>query len=42
MRRYDFELFETTREDVDVVRDNLLGAVKDTSKGVRVKLSRRL
>ncbi|KAL6808077.1 cytochrome P450 [Trichoderma camerunense] len=42
VRRYNFELYGTTREDVDVVRDNLLGAVNTTSKGVRVKLSRRV
>lgn len=41
VRRYHFELFETTREDVEVVRDNLLGAVKPGSQGVRVKLARR-
>jgi hypothetical protein len=35
------ELFETTREDVDIVRDNLMGAVKAGSKGVRMKLSER-
>ncbi|GFF55322.1 trichodiene oxygenase [Aspergillus udagawae] len=39
--RYDMELFETTREDVDIVRDNLMGAVKAGSKGVRMKLSER-
>jgi hypothetical protein len=41
VRRYDIELFDTTREDVDIVRDNLIGAVKADSKGVRVLLRKR-
>ncbi|KAH8723051.1 cytochrome P450 [Phaeosphaeriaceae sp. PMI808] len=41
VRRYDFELFDTNREDVEIVRDNLTGAVKADSKGVRVRLRRR-
>ncbi|PGH15364.1 hypothetical protein AJ80_05548 [Polytolypa hystricis UAMH7299] len=41
VQRYDFKLFETTREDVDIVADNLVGAIKAGSKGVRVKLRLR-
>ncbi|OQE22307.1 hypothetical protein PENSTE_c010G05958 [Penicillium steckii] len=39
--RYDMELYETTREDVDIVRDNLMGATKAGSQGVRMILSKR-
>jgi hypothetical protein len=38
IRRFSLELFETTRRDVDVVRDNLAGAVAPGSHGVRVKI----
>ncbi|KAJ5431628.1 hypothetical protein N7445_008126 [Penicillium cf. griseofulvum] len=39
--RYDMELYRTTREDVDIVRDNLMGAVRASSRGVRMLLSER-
>ena len=41
VRRYDFDLVDTTREDVEIVRDNLIGAVKPDSQGVRVRLRKR-
>ena len=35
-RRFDFELFETTRKDVDIRRDKI-GPLPDiSSKGIRV------
>jgi hypothetical protein len=39
--RYDMELYQTTREDVDIVRDNLMGATMAGSQGVRMILSKR-
>lgn len=41
-RRFDFELFNTTIEDVTVVHDYFMGFVKASSKGVRVKVTREL
>lgn len=35
-RRFDFELFETTRADVDIVHDFFNASVRLDSKGVRV------
>lgn len=35
-RRYEFELYDTTVDDVRLVRDRFFGAPKDGSKGVRV------
>lgn len=35
-RRYDFELFETTRDDVDVAHEYHIPQVKRGAKGVRV------
>ncbi|KAI1912869.1 hypothetical protein LOZ61_003073 [Ophidiomyces ophidiicola] len=42
VQNYDFDLFETTRDDVEIVRDNLIGAVKPDSQGVRVTLRQRM
>ena len=39
-RRYDFELFETDRSDVDVAHDFFLPSAKLDSKGVRVTVKR--
>ncbi|KAF3396439.1 Trichodiene oxygenase [Penicillium rolfsii] len=41
VQRYDMELYQTTREDIDIVRDNLMGATKAGSKGVRMILCKR-
>lgn len=35
-RRFELELYETTREDVDVVHDFVLGMPRLDTKGVRV------
>ena len=35
-RRFDFELFETDRSDVDVAREYHIPQVKKSSKGIRV------
>jgi cytochrome P450 len=35
-RRFDLELFETTREDVDIVHDFFSPSARLDSKGVRV------
>lgn len=35
-RRFDLELFETTRKDVDVTRDKIQPMTDASSKGVRV------
>ena len=35
-RRYDFQLFETDRSDVEVVHDFFLPSAKLDSQGVRV------
>jgi cytochrome P450 len=37
-RRFDMELFETTRRDVDVARDCFVSAPEKGSKGVRIKV----
>lgn len=39
-RRFDLELYETTRErDIDHVRDCFIGEVSPSSKGVRVRFT---
>jgi hypothetical protein len=35
-RRFEFRLFETGREDVDIKRDCFVGQPKEGSKGIRV------
>jgi hypothetical protein len=35
-RRFELELFETTMEDVKMVRDKFVGNAKAGSKGVRI------
>ncbi len=35
-RRFEFQLFETGREDVDIVRDCFVGQPREGSKGIRV------
>jgi hypothetical protein len=37
-RRFDFELFETTIDDVKVQRDAFVPAAKLGSKGIRVRV----
>jgi len=37
-RKFDFQLFETGREDVDIVRDCFVVKPKEGSKGVRVSV----
>lgn len=41
-RRFELELFETTRADVDVAHDFVAGTPRLDSKGVRVVVSKRL
>ena len=38
-RRFNLELFETTRDDVTIVCDAFVGYPKKDSKGVRVVVS---
>lgn len=38
-RRFEMKLFETTREDVDIVRDCLVALPKPDSKGVRATVT---
>ena len=38
VRRFQFELFETTREDVEIVFDAFVGQLRPESEGVRVKV----
>ena len=37
-RRFDTELFETTREDIDIAHDFFLGSQRIGSKGLQVKM----
>ena len=37
-RKFDLQLFETGREDVDIVRDCFVGKPKVDSKGIRVSV----
>lgn len=41
-RRFDLELFETTIDDVKIVRDAFVGAPRAGSKGVRVLVKKEL
>lgn len=38
IRRFKFELFETTIEDVKITWDNFAGGQRPESKGIRVKV----
>lgn len=39
-RKLELELFDTTREDVEVVHDFFMGTAKSGSKGVRARVVR--
>jgi hypothetical protein len=39
VRRFDMELFETTREDVTMVHDFFVAAPRLDSKGIRIKVT---
>ena len=41
-RRFDFELFDTTVDDVKLVRDKLVPAAAVESKGIRVIVKREV
>ena len=41
-RRFDFELYETNRSDVDIAEFCIAGLVKSDTAGIRVKVSRKL
>lgn len=41
-RRFDFELFDTTIEDVTMKHDYFIGCAGPESKGVRMKVVREL
>lgn len=40
-RKFKLELFETDFSDIEVVQDALVGYPRKSSKGIRVKVSRR-
>lgn len=42
IRRFDFELHETTIDDVTVTHDYFIGFVDDSSTGVRARVLREL
>lgn len=42
LRRFEFELYKTSEDDVRIVHDYFMGMVRYDSKGVRVKVVREL
>ena len=42
LRRFDFELFETTAEDIKIARDYFVGVPEPGSKGVRAVVTKVL
>ena len=38
LRRFETELYETTREDIDLRYDFFIGFARDESEGLRIKV----